>query len=275
MANGTTASTDEPQLYPKAAVQQLVPLHDAILPYPFQGVDWAIPNLGDNVETENASMAELFETIGRNLLTVSNMRDCFVVNPPSIAAVKAHHNMYVRLLRFIDARTKTDTEERLDFAHVSPHRRVFRIYPVRYFDMKNRWTKRWVELYIHGLTNIAQMAEANTWTNDWGVVSSKEMKRPFREAYRLMAVELFDANLDAAKSLDFLLTQADFDTYNVSATIPIYEHFDHPYTAFFTEDRLRRITTPTVPIGQGIDETGGNTISPGETTERDNAPIIQ
>jgi hypothetical protein len=101
------------------------------------------------------------------------------------------------------------------------------------------------------------------------------MKKPFREAYRLMAVELFDVAIEAAKDPAFLLKQADFDAYNVSATIPVYEHFEHPYTAFFTEDRVRRIATPTVPIGEGITPTGGTTISPGERTERDQSPIIQ
>lgn len=258
----------------ESTVVQLTPLHDAILPYPFEGVEWAIVNLGDNVETENAQMAALFESVNRHLLTLSNLRDCFVINPPSIDAVKAHHNMYVRLMKFIDANSKADTESRLDFAHITPVRRVFRRFPVRYFDVKNRWIRRWIELSLYGLGNFAQMSEANTWTNDWTIVSADEMKKPFREAYRLMCVELFNIPLDQAKKPDFLLMKGDFDAYNPSATIPTYEYLEHPYTAFFTEDRLRPASTPRVPVGAGITPEGGNTISPGEKTERDVNPIV-
>jgi len=254
--------TNDPNLQP------VFPIHDAILPFPHQGVTWAIPNLGDNVETENAAMAELFEQVNRTLLTLSNMRDCFVVNPPSLECVKAHHNMFVRLNLFIDARTKKDNQARLDFAHVTPVRRVFRVYPVRYFDQKNRWTKRWVELALYGLTNFAQMAEANTWTNDFHEVSATEMKKAFQEAYRLMCVELFGKPIDDTFDPTFRLEPSDFENYNPSALIPVYETLEHPYVAFFTEDRLRSISTPSVPIGEGIDETGGMDPSPGEKAEQ-------
>ena len=255
-----------------------IALHDAILPYPYEGITWAIVNLGDNVETENAAMAELFETVNRHMLTLSNMRDFFVHNPPSIDCVKAHHNMFVRLNRFIDARTKEDNESRLDFAHITPVRRKFRRYPVRYFDVKNRWCKRWIELYLYGLGNLVQMAEANTWTNDWTTVSATEMKKPFREAYRLMAVELFNADLELAKAPDFLLKPEDFTGYNPSASIPVYEWLDHPYNAFFTEDRLRDVSTPSVPVGDGITPDGAGGVSPGEASEnavRPQPPIVQ
>ena len=255
-----------------------IALHDAILPYPFEGVTWALVNLGDNVETENAAMAELFETVNRHLLTLSNMRDCFVHNPPSIDCVKAHHNMYVRLNRFIDARTKADNESRLDFVHITPVRRKFRLYPVRYYDIKNRWCKRWIELYLYGLGNLVQMAEANTWTNDWTIISAEEMKKPFIEAYRLMAVELFNADLNESKAPNFLLNMEEFDNYNPSASIPIYEWLDHPYNAFFTEDRLRDVSTPSVPVGEGITPEGGGGVSPAEASEnavRPQPPIVR
>lgn len=248
--------------------EPVFPIHDAILPYPFEGVTWAIPNLGDNVETENAAMAELFESVNRTLATLSNMRDAFVINPPSIEMVKAHHNMFVRLNKFVDARTKRDNQVRLDFAHVTPIRRVFRVYPVRYFDMKNRWVKRWVELALYGLTNFAQMAEANTWTNDFHEVSAREMKKPFQEAYRLMCIELFDVALADAESPEFRLSAEHFVNYNPSALIPTYEAMEHPYVAFFTEDRLRSVMSPSVPVGQGITPEGGNELSPGERTEK-------
>mgnify|MGYP003638954445 CR=1 FL=1 len=232
----------------------IIARHDAILPVEWQGVKWALVNLGDNTETENGSMAELLETINRHLLALSNTRDCFVVNPPSIECVKAHHNMYVRLNKFIDSRTKADNEPRLDFAHITPVRRKFATYPVRYYDQKNRWTRRWTELYLYGISNIAQLAEANTWTNDWNLVSAAEMKKPFREAYRLMAVELFDVDLEAAKDPDFRMEPAAFDNYNPSALIPTYEWQEHPFVDFFTEDVLAPGARRHIPTSDNIND---------------------
>lgn len=222
--------------------------HDAILPFEYEGVLWGVANLGDNTETENSAMAELFESINRHMLALSNVRDCFVVNPPSIEAVKAHHNMYVRLMKFIDSRTKADNEARLDFAHITPVRRKFATYPVRYFDQKNRWTRRWTELYLYGLSNLAQMSEANTWTNDWNVVSAAEMKKPFREAYRLMAVELFDIPLADAKAVDYRLPVSAFENYAPSTLIPTYEWQEHPFVDHFTEDVLKGVSVRHVPL---------------------------
>ena len=264
----------------------IIPIHDAILPYEFEGVRWSIVNLGDNISTENAALAEAFEVINLNLATLSNMRDCFVINPPSVGLVKAHHNMFVRLIGLIDSRTKADNQERIDFAHITPVRREFRRYPVRYFDVMNRWCRRYIELYMYGLSNIVQLAEANTWTNDWTETSAKEMKKPFQEAYRLMCVDLFQIPLTefnqvlpaATPATQFYLKEDDFLTYNPSKFIPTFEQFSHPYTAFFTEDRVRRAMTQSVPVSEGITETGGTQISPGEAGERaQNAPppIIQ
>lgn len=237
-----------------AAVTNIIPRHDAILPLEWEGIKWGVVNLGDNTETENASMADLFESVNRHLASLTNTRTCFVVNPPDIDAVRAHHNMYVRLNLFIDSNTKADNEPRLDFPHITPVRRKFALYPVRYYDQKNAWTRRWTELYLYGLSNMAQLAEANTWTNDWTAVSAEEMKKPFREAYRLMAIQLFNTPLEDAKAPDFLLGKDAFDTYNPSASIPVFEYHEHPYNAFFSEDVLAAGLNRHIPVSDLIDE---------------------
>lgn len=252
-------------------VTSIVPVHDAILPFPFEGVQWAYPNLGDNTETENAAMAEQFELTCRYLQGLSNLRACFTPGAPDIAAVKRHHNCYVQLMAFIDARTKTFQQERLDMEHITPNRRKFRVYPVRYFDQQNRFTRRWTELYLYALSAWAQMDEVNTYTNDYKKSSADMMKKLPREAYRLMAVELFLVDYETAAQPNFRLTQADIDAYN-PVHIPEVEEIEHPYTAFFTEDRIRPITTVTVPLAPGVrppNEGGGHsTVSPGEVHER-------
>ena len=49
---------------PEVNESLVIPTHDAILPYMFEGVKWAIPNVGDNKETHNMAIARLFEKIG-------------------------------------------------------------------------------------------------------------------------------------------------------------------------------------------------------------------
>lgn len=248
----------------------VIPIHDAVLPYDYDGVRFAIVNLGDNVETNNTSAAELFERVNRNLLVLTNLRDCFVPNPPSIDCVKAHHNMYVRLIRFIDSRTKKDNQSRLVAQHISPERRKFTRYPVRYFDQKNPWTVRWTELYLYFLSNLAQMAELNSWSHDWTEVSATELKRLVNEAYRLMAIDLFGKDLEVYKDDKNvpLLSGEDFDNYNPSSFVPVYEYLDHPTLFAFSDDRLRDVSTPVIKPGVGVTSTGGDTLSPGEVDER-------
>jgi len=252
-------------------VTSIVPVHDAILPFDFEGVRWAVPNLGDNTETENAGMAELFEMTCRYVQGMSNLRDCFTPGPPTIDMIKRHHNCYVQLIAFIDARTKNYQQPRLDVPHITPNRRKFKLYPIRYFDQQNRFTRRWTELYLYALGQWVQMDEANTWTNDFLESSADLMKLLPREAYRLMAVELFLVKAEVAAKVDFRLTQAEVDAYN-PIHIPQIEEIEHPYTAFFTEDRMRPITTVTIPVGKGVESPlvggGHSTESPGETHER-------
>lgn len=241
---------------------------DSIIPIEHNGVIWALPNIGDNTQTENASVAEVFELINRNLLGLTNQRDCFVVSPPSVDCVKAHHNAFVRLVRFIDSRAKADNQPRLNFAHITSVKRVFKRYPVRYFDQKNQWTRRWTELYLYGLSSLAQLSEANTWQNDWSIMSAHIMKMPFQEAYRLMCIDLFGVpaeNFVVVSGIDekpqFYLTDADFSTYSPSSLISSSEYLEEPYTNFFTEDSLRSISeigiTPSEEAVQSQNQTNG------------------
>ena len=252
-------------------VNEIVPVHDAILPYEYEGVIWAVPNLGDNTETENAALAEAFEICNRYLLGMSVQRDCFSSGAPSLACVRRHHNCYVQLLNFIDARTKVDNEDRLDMEHITPNRRKFQIFPVRYFDQKNRFTRRWTELYLYALSSWAQLSKVNTWTNDFHINNAKLMKKLPQEAYRLMAVELFNIPFEVAKDPNFRLKQGDLDTYDTSH-IPEIEWVEHPFTAFFTEDRMRPISTHRIEPAPGVESPatgGGHTVmSPGEVHER-------
>ena len=243
----------------------VIPVHDAILPYMYEGVKWAIPNVGDNKETHNLAMARLFDKIGEHLQAFSVRTDCFVPGPPTLGAVKHHHNMYVRLCNLIDTNTKRDNVERLEAHHITHERRAFKIYPIRYFDVKNDYCRRWIELCLQALSNLAQLSE-NTWSNDWSISTAKEMKKLFREAYRLMCAELFQVPLVDCENIfnddengPFFLTKSHFDAYDVSH-IPTIEWIKHPALGSeFTEDELRPIATPNVPVAPGVAENEKNT----------------
>lgn len=236
----------------------IVASHDSIIPYMYKGVKWAIPNIGDNVETHNLSIARLFEKVNEHLQAFSVRTDCFVPGPPSLGAVKAHHNMYVRFNGLVNTNTKRDNMERLEAAHVTHERRAFKLYPVRYFDMKNDYCKRWTELGLQNLGNMAQLSE-NGWSNDWSCVTCVEMKKLVREAYRLMCVELFRVSMTDAEMIfsdddPFFLTQEHFDNYDVSH-IPSIEWVKHPALGSeFTEDEIRPITTVNIKVADGVVE---------------------
>ena len=248
----------------------VIPTHAAILPYMFEGVKWAIPNVGDNKETHNLAMSRLFEKVGEHLQAFSIRTDCFVPGPPTLGAVKHHHNMFVRLNDLIDANTKRDNVVRLEADHITHERRAFKVYPIRYFDIKNEYCRRWIELGLQSLSNISQLSE-NTWANDWSIATANEMKKLFREAYRLMAIELFRIPIVEAEDVfnnetPFFLTPEHFTGYDVSH-IPTIEWIKHPALGSdFTEDELRPISTPNVPVAPGVAENDGN--SPQREIER-------
>jgi hypothetical protein len=173
--------------------------------------------------------------------------------------------MYVRLCNLIDTNTKRDNVERLEAHHITHERRAFKIYPIRYFDVKNDYCRRWIELCLQALSNLAQLSE-NTWSNDWSISTAKEMKKLFREAYRLMCAELFQVPLADCENIfnddengPFFLTKSHFDAYDVSH-IPTIEWIKHPALGSeFTEDELRPIATPNVPVAPGVAENEKNT----------------
>lgn len=241
----------------------IVPSHDAILPFMHKGVKWGVPNVGDNQETNNLAIARVFDKIGEHLQAFSVRRDCFLPAPPTLATVKAHHNMFVRLNNLIDTNTKADNVERLEAAHVTHERRKFKIYPVRYFDVKNDYCRRWIELCLQGLANIAQLTE-NGQANDWSEATATEMKNLFREAYRLMCVELFQIDVQTASLVfsdetPFYLPPESFETYSTKH-IPTIEYIKHPpLGSVFTEDELRDISTNNIPVSEGVPENQSNT----------------
>lgn len=241
----------------------IVPVHDAIIPHMVQGVKWALPNVGDNTETHNLAVARLFDKVGEHLQALSCRTDCFTPQPPTLACVKHHHNSFVRLMGLIDTNTKPDNMERLEAAHITHPRRRFKLYPVRYFDVKNDYCRRWIELGLQSLSNIAQLTE-NTWSNDWSMATAVEMKKLFREAYRLMCVELFQVPIEqAAQVFDdaqpFFLTPEQINAYTYSH-IPAIEWIKHPALgSIYTEDELRPIATPNVPVAGGVPENEADT----------------
>lgn len=254
MANENFTSVDVPNT--------VVPTSDGILSYIYKGVKFAIPNLGTNTESCNLALVRLFETIGQHLQAFSLRRDCFVPQPPSIGAVKHFHNMFVRLNTLVDVGTKLPGQERLEAQHVTHERRKFKLYPCRYFDVKNSYCARWIELALFGLTNMVQLSE-NTWENDWTPNTGIEIKKMFREAYRLMCVELFNVPIeDAAKIFDdktpYYLTPEKIAAYNPQ--IPEIEWIRFPALgSFFTESELRPIVTPQIEQAEGLQENVADT----------------
>ena len=99
-----------------------------------------------------------------------------------------------------------------------------------------------------------------------------EMKKLFREGYRLMCVELFRVPVATAEKVfdetdGFFLTSEDFNTYDTSH-IPTIEWIKHPALGSeFTEDELRPISTNNVPVAPGVAENDPN--SPNRELERD------
>lgn len=231
---------------------------DAIKSVVLHGVKWAVPNLGDNTETNNSAMARIFDIVMEHLAAFSVLTDCKTPQPPTIRAVKMFHNMFVRLDTLINTSTKTDAIERLEPAHVTHARRRFKVMPVRYFDVQSNYCRRWIELCLQGLGNMAQLTE-NKWSNDWSPATAREMKSLFREAYRLMCTELFMVPIKTAEDVfnddaPFFLTGEEIAAYSTKH-IPQVEWIRASTGGdVFTEDELRDVFTSNVIQSEGVNE---------------------
>ena len=174
---------------------------------------YAVPNFGDDPSTLNSGIHYLVDVIGRNLQAIMHHPDVDLRTPPTINTLTRIHKLIIRARTILAARDVAPGEPDMESIHCSPAEQVHIIYPVPYFKVRNKFLKQYCGLILNCLAEAMQHTEnrkAYEISTQFSGVTGQYLHR----VYRLMATELFGVDPEAAKALDFTLTEQDLQGYD-------------------------------------------------------------
>jgi hypothetical protein len=211
---------------------------------------YAVPNFGNDPNTLNETIHYLTSVIGRNLSAIMHHQDVDLRCPPTINTLTRLHKLITRARTILGSRDVESGEFRMEPVHSSPAQLEFLVYPVPYFRVRNAWLKQYCGLILACLTEAYQHTD-NRVAFEISTVFSGTIGQYLHRIYRLMAVELFNVPIEAAKALDFTLTQEQLASYRPESVFTSTEMIDTmPPTALVpTEDDIR-ILTDGIPATQ-------------------------
>lgn len=225
-------------------------LNDAFLWYNVG--DWAdyglaVPNVGDDIETQNTTIKKLFETMGRHLFDVMWHHDAASSAPPSVNTVERICKLCVRARDIVAARAVPPGKFRLEPSHAAPAPEQFRVYPTPYFKVRNTWLQEYAGLALLCMTEMAQHQENSTpleISTNFGEIVGGYVHR----IYRLVGIELLNLPPVTFDKLDYTITDEQIRAYNPGVYYTSTEMTDTVPTSVRnrpTEDDLK-------PLAEGI-----------------------
>lgn len=222
---------------------------DAILWYNngvWGAMGYGVPNVGNDPTSLNTAILRLVDVTGRNLSGIMHHGDADLRVPPSINTLTRVHKLCLRARSILAGRAVDAGEYDMESTHTTPAPQDFLIYPVPYFKVRNSWLKEWAGLTLNAISEAVQHTE-----NRKAYEISEQFAGLFGQyvhrVYRLMATELFGVAAEAAKALDFTLSDEQLRSYDPSKWFTQTEMIDTPpvFDSIPTEDDL-------VPVTDGI-----------------------
>jgi len=224
---------------------------------------YAVPNFGNDATTLNGTIHRMVSVIGRNLSAVMHHGDADLRVPPSINTLTRIHKLILRGRTILASRDVESGEYDMEPVHSTPAPLVHEIYPVPYFKVRNPFMKEYCGLILNSLSEAMQHTE-NRKSYEISTAFSGLVGQYLHRVYRLMATELFGVSDEAAKALDFTLTDEQLASYDPSKYFTSTELIDTvpPLSMVPTEDDLRILTDgipatmlvglSRYPSGQGV-----------------------
>lgn len=217
--------------------------------------DWArlglaVPNFGNDVASQNGSISYLVDAVGRNLQAVMFHSDSRLTVPPSINTLRRVHKLAIRARDILGSRAIDPATPNMESAHNVPAAEVFRVYPVPYFTVRNRWLREWCSFALLALSEAMQHTE-NAKPIEISTTFAGQVGQYFHRLYRMMAVELLGVPVAEASALDFTLSDAQFAAYDPTKFFTSTELIDtvSPHGETPTEDDLLPLTSG-IPVTQ-------------------------
>lgn len=227
--------------------------NDAFLWY---GVgDWAnlglaVPNFGNDRTTQNSTILQLTQLVGRNLQAVMFHADSRLRTPPSINTLTRVHKLCTRVRSILAGRQVPSGTLNMEPAHANPAAEEFLVFPTPYFKVRNSWLKEYAGLTLTALTEAFQHQE-NARPIEISTAFAGQVGQYFQRIYRLMAVELFRIPSVEAEKPDFTITDEQLRAYDPTKWFTQTELIDTvPREGEVpTEDDLEPLTNG-IPVSQ-------------------------
>lgn len=211
---------------------------------------YAVPNFGDDPATLNEGIHYIVDVVGRNLSAIMHHPDADLRTPPSINTLTRIHKLILRGRQILSGRDVAPGEADMESVHTSPAQLEFRAYPVPYFKVRNYWMRQYAGLILNAISEAMQHTE-NRKPYEISTAFSGLVGQYLHRVYRLMATELFGVDVDAAKALDFTLSDEALKAYDPSKFFTSTEMIDTvpPIAMVPTEDDLILLTDG-IPVSQ-------------------------
>lgn len=189
---------------------------DSILHYnvnDFGRAGFAVPNPGNDKVTLNETIGDLVSMIGKQILSINTRADRDLPTPPTINSIRDLHKLYLRARQIVSTRTVEVHEDSYEADHVSPEAQPFLVFPTPYRYVRNRWLKRYTQLMLGLCSDLMQHSE-NRREFDISPNVAGVVRRAMDRMYYDIATDLFQKTKEEAKKPEFLLTDADFSSWN-------------------------------------------------------------
>lgn len=227
--------------------------HDAFLWYSvgdWSGLGLAVPNFGNDRNTQNGTILQLTQVIGRNLQAVMFHTDARLRTPPSINTLTRVHKLCTRVRSILAGRQVPSGTLNLEPAHAIPAAEEFLVFPCPYFKVRNAWLKEYAGLALLALTEAMQHTE-NTKPLEISEAFSGQIGQYIQRIYRRMAVELLRVPSVDAEKPDFTISDEQLKAYNPTAWFTSTELVDTVprEEGIPTEDDLE-VLTDGIPVSQ-------------------------
>lgn len=214
--------------------------------------DWgdyglAVPNVGNDIDTDNSAIKRLFEGFGRQLFDVMWHPDAMSSAPPTVNTIQRICRLCTRARDILAARAVPPGTFRLEPVHATPAPEELRVYPTPYFNVRNRWMQEYAGLALLCMTEMSQHQESSTpldISTDFGEIVGGYIHR----IYRLVGIELLQLPAANFDQLNFTITDEMLRAYNPGAyytTVEMTDTVPSTNRKRPTEDDLR-------PLAEGI-----------------------
>lgn len=217
--------------------------------------DWskyglAVINVGDDRYSQNSTIVNLNNLIGRHLQSIMATPDAKLASPPSINRIVQAMRMVERIRSVLSSRAVAPGTQLMETTHALPAPEEFRVYPVPYFKCRQPWMKEMCGLTLLALTDMVQHTE-NARPLEITTTFAGQIGQYFQRIYIRTGVELLQLPASNFDKPDYTIPLEAYRSYNPANWASSTELIDTVPSLIDwpTEDDLQ-VLTDGIPVSQ-------------------------